>query len=204
MAWMHAGSEPTESIAASCERLRQEIREWRISVGKSPESSENESFLKVPLSILLISRIQPFKAIAVRYAAIIAQGVPVPINIANLEEYRKHFRLLSHSKGLFCGLVGAGGLGVIRIMEDVNRAIEEGTADGLNLADSMRRLHFCIELLNLETDCDQYDHLSDMSPHEQRVVNYEEKQRLEADPVALQSEIDAAWAYFMEVGEYDE
>ncbi|WP_028546245.1 hypothetical protein [Paenibacillus taiwanensis] len=204
MAWMHAGSEPTESISESCERLRQEIRDWRVSVGKSPEPPDNEKFLGVPLSSVLVSRIQPFKAIAVKYASIIAQGVVVPINTAELDEYRKYFRLLCHSKGLFCGLVGTGGLGVLRIMDDINNAIEEGAADRLNLTDSMRQLHFCIELLNHDSGFDYYDHRSDVSGHEQRAVITKEIERLEADPAAQQSEIDAAWAYYIEMGEADE
>lgn len=204
MAWMPAGSEPTESITASCERLRQEIREWRVSVGKPPEPPEKELFLEVPLSTLLVSRIQPFKAIAVKYTSIIAQGVSVPINTADLEEYRKYFTLLSRSKGLFSGIIGAGGLGVIRIMNDVNRSIEGDGADNMNLTDMMRRLHFCIELMSLEVSHDHYDHRSDMRSHEQSALIMQEIQRLEADPAALQSEIDAAWSNYIDTEGYNE
>lgn len=172
-------------IAGLTERLRQ----IRIEKGLPPDPPEREDFVEIPLSLALVERLQPFRAIAVRYASILAAGHVARIDTDKLAEYAEMARLLDFSKGFWCRLHGSGANGVLSVMKRLNALIDAGRTEEIDTNGAMRGVHFCIELMTKDEGLrhdlfDQYGKY-DMDARK-------EAERLLSDPDALQAAVDEA------------
>jgi hypothetical protein len=172
-------------IAALTERLRQ----IRIEQGRPADPPKRKKCVDIPLSLALVERLQPFRAIAVKYASILAAGQVMRIDTDKLAEYGEMARLLRHSVGFFCGLHALGADGVLAAMKRINALIDAGRIDEINTNKEMRGVHFCIELMTKDEGLrhDAFDH-RDKYDFDAR----KEAERLLSDPVALQAAIDKA------------
>lgn len=172
-------------IAALTERLRQ----IRIEQGRPADPPERRKCVDIPLSLALVERLQPFRAIAVRYASILAAGQVTRIDTDKLAGYAEMARLLRHSVGFFCGLHALGASGVLAAMKRINALIDAGRTDEINTNEEMRGVHFCIEWMTKDEGLrhDAYDH-RDKYDGDARI----EAERLLSDPAALQAAIDRA------------
>lgn len=172
-------------IAGLTERLRQ----IRIEQGLAPDPPEREDFVEIPLSLALIERLQPFRAIAIKYASILAAGQVMRIDTEKLSEYAEIARVLNRSVGFFSRLYARGADGVMAAMEHINTLIDAGRIEEINTSEKMRGVHFCIEWMTKDEGLrhDAFDH-RDKYKEDARI----EAERLLSDPAALQSAIDEA------------
>jgi len=180
-------------IAALTERLRQ----IHIEQGRPADPPKRKKCVDIPLSLALVERLQPFRAIAVKYASILAAGQVMRIDTDKLAEYGEMARLLRHSVGFFCGLHALGADGVLAAMQRINALIDAGRIDEINTNKEMRGVHFCIELMTKDEGLrhDAFDHRDKYNFDVRK-----EAERLLSDPVALQAAIDKA---FKEIEEDD-
>ncbi|HZG87308.1 hypothetical protein [Paenibacillus sp.] len=159
---------------------------------------EPESFVEVPLSIAIAERLEPFKAIAVKYASIIAQGRFIRIDTSKFGEYRRYLKLLQYSKGTDAPRFGSFFGSIIGYMDEVNRHIDDGTTDQIDKAAFIRKLYFAIDIGTIgDPRGDAYDYR--MPYEEQREFKeyvYREVKRLRADPEAFDAEVARAWTHY--------
>lgn len=203
MAWIPAGSKTTEEYRELADRLGEQVRQARIDRGLPPESPPD--FVDIPLSFIIAERLLPFKAIAVKYAAIIAEGKLIRVDITNLASYEQDAQILSESKGMFCGLIGSAVFRIIRTMRRVNKAIEAGNTEELNPVDIVRHVYFDVGFLNRDYTMDANDYAVFERTGKPREVAAEEKRRLLEDLTAYQAEWDVVMAEYEErrkAGEY--
>lgn len=183
-------------MAATNEELRndiadltEKIRQVRIEQGLSPEVLPRPQIIGITLSLALVERLQPFNAIAIKYAAILAQGEVTRIDTDRLREYEDYAQLLHYSKGTFCAVHSLGARWAFQVIRSVNEAIDAGTTDMLDVNKAMRDMHFCIGFMtkNDGLGFDEYEGSKDsgISPRE-------EAKRLLSDPAAFQSAIEEA------------
>ncbi|GGG15817.1 hypothetical protein [Paenibacillus aceti] len=172
-------------IAALTERLRQ----IRIEQGLTPDPPEREDFVDIPLSLALVERLQPFRAIAVKYASILAAGQVTRIDMDKLVEYEEIAHMLMRSVGFWCGLHGFSAGATLQMMKHINEMIDAGKTDEINTSDEMRKIRIYIGWMTKDDGLghDLFDQHGkyDMDARE-------EAKRLLADPDALQAAIDAA------------
>ncbi|WHX49115.1 hypothetical protein QNH46_24260 [Paenibacillus woosongensis] len=172
-------------IAALTECLRQ----IRIEKGLPPDPPERKQRVEMPLSLALVERLQPFRAIAVKYASIIAAGQVTRIDTDRLAEYAELARLLSHSVGFFSGIHALGARAALDIMNHINELIDAGKSDEINISDEMRKLHIYIGFMTKD-DGLGHDLFDQGGKHDMDARK--EAERLISDPAALQAAIDAA------------
>ncbi|GGG08713.1 hypothetical protein [Paenibacillus aceti] len=172
-------------IAALTERLRQ----IRIEQGLTPDPPEREDFVDIPLSLALVERLQPFRAIAVKYASILAAGQVTRIDTGKLGEYVEAVRLLDHSVGFFCGVHALGAGAVLDTMKHITEMIDAGRTEEINVSDEMRKIRIYIEWMTKDDSLD-HDLLDQYGKYDMDAKK--EARRLLADPDALQAAIDAA------------
>lgn len=202
---MPAGSQTIEEIQALTERIAAIVRQGRIDRGLPPESPPD--FVELPLSFILVDRVMPFKAIAVKYAAILADGTPVKVDVDSLyETYGLSAQLLSESVGCHCGSMGGSALGILKIMKRINNAIDNGTIAEVDISAQVRTLHLSIKMMDGDVHYDAYDGKSTIGVPEQIRIIDDEKKRLLSDPDAYQEVWDAMMAIYetrREEGEYN-
>lgn len=180
-----------DQIHASIADLTERLRAVRIEQGLPEEPPERVEFVDIPLSLVLIDRLQTFRAIIVKYASVLASGEVTRIDTNKLTEYTQMGRLLSHSKGFFSGLHSIGITGALSIINRVNEAIDTGKTEDLDINGAMRQLHFCVGFMTRDDGIrhDGYDYEDETGKS-----IHEEKNRLLSDPAILQAEIDVALA----------
>ncbi|WP_199925471.1 hypothetical protein [Paenibacillus bouchesdurhonensis] len=171
--------------AALTERLRQ----IRIEQGLSPDPPERKRCVEMPLSLALVERLQPFRAIAVKYASILAAGQVTRIDTDKLAEYAEIAGLLAHSVGFFSGIHALGASATLDMMNHINGMIDAGKSDEINISDEMRKLHIYIGWFTKD-DGLGHDIFNQHGKHDMTVRK--EAERLLSDPAALQAAIDAA------------
>lgn len=169
--------------------LTERLREIRIEQGLSPEALPRQQIIGITLSLALVERLQPLKAIAIKYASILAQGEVPRIDTDRLKEYEDYAQLLHYSKGTFCAVHSLGARWAFQVIRSVNEAIDAGTTDMLDVNKAMRDMHFCIGFMtkNDGLGFDEYESSKDIG-----ISPREEAKRLLSDPVALQTAIDEA------------
>ncbi|MGF7033748.1 hypothetical protein J2T17_004696 [Paenibacillus mucilaginosus] len=167
-----------EDLKADIALFNEELRQDRIERGLPSERPAD--FVGIPLSIVIADRLKPFLPIAVRYAAILAEGTLYRMDPTKLEGYRRDAELLCKSTGLWSGFVGGGYRAILQVIDKVNEADQELPADAL------RQLHYNIELArgNARSDADGSKEV------------LAEVERLMNDPAAFQAEYSAALAHY--------
>ncbi|MDU7472099.1 MAG: hypothetical protein E7L01_01880 [Paenibacillus macerans] len=172
-------------IAGLTERLRQ----IRIEKGLPPDPPEREDFVEIPLSLALVERLQPFRAIAVRYASILAAGQVARIDMDKLAEYAEMARVLNRSVGFFCSLHALGANGVLAAMKRINALIDAGRSDEINTNKEMRGVHYCIEWMTKDEGL-RHDLFDQHGKYDMDARK--EAEHLLSNPDALRAAVDAA------------
>lgn len=170
--------------------LTERIRQIRIDQGHPPDLIPSPEVVSIPLSLAIIERSEPFKAIAIKYAKVLAEGTAPRVDTDKLAQYEEWGRLLSYSKGFWCRWYGTGIRGLIGVIKRVNQAIDDED-ESLDVMATMRRVHFflssCITRDSIRNDAYDYH-------RETGVTADVEKERLLSDPAAFQDAIDEALA----------
>ncbi|OZQ66556.1 hypothetical protein [Paenibacillus odorifer] len=178
-----------DELRADIAQLTERLRAIRVEKGLSADPLPRPRVVEIPLSFALIDRLQPFKAIVVKLATILAQGQTARIDTGKLEKYAEYGRLLAYSRGTWSFFHSWGVHGAFSIIERMNSAIDSGQVADFDTNDAMRRIHYAIGYMTkdsgLENDKHYYYKESGAYPHE-------ETARLLSDPDALQAAIDEA------------
>jgi len=183
-----------EDIKAKTEELRQRIAAARIAEGKPPEPPEN--FVPIPLGIILAEQLAPFFKIVVQYAAVIASGALIRIDTSKLEKYRETAKLARMCVGFHAGLIASSVNSVLRTMDNINAAIDEGREGDVDIARELRMLNHFVWYMNKSPRSDSSDYKSD-KPYPVQIDEMEaEVERLKNDPDAYQAELDAARCHY--------
>lgn len=186
-----------DDIRAKTEELRQRTAAIRIAEGKPPEPPE--SFVPIPLGIILAEELVPFYKIAVQYAAVVASGALVRVDTTKLAKYRETAKLASMCVGFNVGLIGSSVERVLHTMDKINAAIDEGRESEIDVRYEMRMLDHFLHFMNRSPWEDGTDHKSDKPYHVQEADMKAEVERLKNDPEAYQAELDAAWRHYREI-----
>lgn len=141
-------------MTVDIDRLSEQVRQWRIERGLSPEPKRIEPFVEVPLSMAIMDRMQPFVRIAIKYAALLADGVIHRIDTGKFAEYREYAELLNFSRGFWCRYAGA--LGVYTML-NVMDAVNEASDEDIHLPDVLQTAHFAIEMMRHDVRMDAWD-----------------------------------------------
>lgn len=198
-----AGSMTNYELRADIEDLTRRLRQWRIERGLSPEPKRIEPFVSVPLAMAIMDRMQPFIRIAVKYAALLADGVIHRLDTDKFAEYREYAQLLAFSSATMCRWAGAAGVHfMLQVMDNINECADED----VHLPKVLRRAHLAIEIMRRRTDSDTYDYLIE-SPEElqahERAMSAEYK-RLRTDSDAFEAALaEARRQYDLLKGEID-
>lgn len=183
-------AQTNDEIRHELEELAERIRQIRIDQGLPLDTKPEPKVVSIPLSLAIIERSEPFKAIAIQYAKILAEGTAPRIDTDKLAQYEEWGRLLSYSQGFWCGWYGTGVRGLIGVIKRVNQAID-AEDESLDVTATMRRVHFfissCITRESIRNDAYDYQRESGVSADV-------EKERLLSDPEAFQAAIDEALA----------
>lgn len=183
-------AQTNDEIRVSTEELIERLREIRVEQGLPPDTLPRPEVVSIPLSLALIERMKPFETIVIKYAAILAEGRTVRIDTDKLAQYAEYQRLLSYSKGTWCGWYSVGACMALQMIDHVNRAIDSGEEARLDVSDAMRRVHWAIKFMKRDTiRNDEYDYHDETG-----VYPKAEKERLLSDPDAFQAAIDEAIA----------
>lgn len=189
--------ETNEEIAAKTEELRQRVAAIRIAEGKPPEPPED--FVPIPLGIILAEQLTPFYRIAVQYAAVIASGTLVPVDTSKLEEYRETTKLAGMCYGHYVRIIASGVGAVLRTMDKINVAIEEGRQEEIDVTRELRMLDHFLNRMNKSPWSDSTDHKNDKPYHIQQAEMKEEVERLKNDSEAYRAELNAAWRHYRDI-----
>lgn len=180
-----------EQIRSDIADLTERIRQIRVEQGLPPDPLPRPKAVSIPLSLALIERLEPFKAIVIKLASILAQGRVTRIDTGKLAQYEEYARLLRYSRGDWCAIHAMGAQGAFSIIERMNHAIDSGDTEDFDVNDAMRRLHYCVGYMteNSALVNDEYDYF-----REAGVYPRAEKERLLSDPAAFQVAIDEVMA----------
>jgi hypothetical protein len=191
MARMPTGSTTTEDITRIIEELKESTRQERIARGLSPEPKRIEPFVSIPLAMAIMDRMQPFVRIAIKYAALLADGVAHKVDTDKFAEYREYAQLLDFTSATMCRWAGAGGVNsMLRIMDSVN----DSAYEDVHLPKLLRDAHFAIDMMRDRTDGDVYNYRI-KSPEESQAhirANWAEYKRLRTDSDAFDTALDEA------------
>lgn len=178
-------------IRSSIAELTERLRQIRIEKGLPTEAKPRPKTVGIPLSLALVERLQPFRAIVIKYASILAAGQVTRIETEKLAEYEEMAKLLGHSVGSWCGIHALGARSSLAIMNYLNAMIDEGRASEINISDEMRKLYIAIGWMTKDDGLnhDLFDEYGKYDMDARR-----EAMRLLSDPSALKAEIDAARA----------
>ncbi|OMD44299.1 hypothetical protein [Paenibacillus odorifer] len=176
-------------LQADIADLTERVRAIRVEKGLPADPLPRPRSVDIPLSLALIDRLQPFKAIVVKLATILAQGQTARIDTGKLEKYAEYGRLLAYSRGTWSFLHSWGVHGAFSIIERMNSAIDNGQEADFDTNDAMRRIHYAIGYMTKDSglDNDKYHYYKESGAYP-----HEEKERLLSDPAALQAAIDEA------------
>lgn len=184
-----------DELERSIAEVKERVRHGRIDRGL-PEYPP-EDFVPLPLSFVLAERLAPFKAIAVKYFALVADGTFHRVDTSRLAEYKRDAELLAMSVGLNCAWAGSFTVSMIRYMNEINAAIDSGDMDSVDIMNILRIVPLSFSLLRIhEMYEDAYDIHSDVPPEEQNRLIREAVERLRANPDAFQAEYEAAMAHY--------
>lgn len=170
--------------------LTERIRTIRIEQGLTPDPLPRPKVVGITLSLALVERLQPFNAIAIKYASILAQGEVTRIDTDRLSDYEKYAQLLHYSTGTFCAVHSLGARWAFQVIRRVNEAIDNGTTDMLDVTRAMREMHYCIGFMTKDDGLgfDEYE-----STHKNSgLLARKEAEALLSDPAAFQAAIDEA------------
>ncbi|SFS76365.1 hypothetical protein [Paenibacillus sp. 453mf] len=131
-------------IIVNIEELKERIRQTRIEQGLDPEPKQWPKFMDEELSIALTNRIQPFRAIVIKYASILAQGQLMNLDVCKFEIYRDYARLLRFSCEFLYSIPGLGVVTALNVIEKINGDIDNGTVDTINVSGHVRTLRHAI------------------------------------------------------------
>ncbi|WP_223068109.1 hypothetical protein [Paenibacillus caui] len=191
-----------DQLRSDIAQLTERLRQIRIEQGLPPEPLPRPQIVELPLAGALIKRLEPFKAIAVKLASILAQGHVTRVDVSKLEQYREYERLLYYSHGLRGAHYATGVRIVFGEIKRINCAIDEGKTADFDVNGTMRRIHFAIStFLNKEhgVGWDMYEvHVG--YTEELRAAEAEMK-RLTSDPAAFQAAYDEALTQIPTKGE---
>lgn len=185
-----------EEIRIDTAALAERLRQWRIEQGLPPEPKRVKPFVSIPLSLILLERLQPFVQIAVKYTALLAGGTVHRIDTAAFDKYREYAEILQGSCGTWCKWSSTGFLGMLKTMEKVNTTAE----DDFHLSDILRLAHFEIEMMRHDTRGDMWEIIDDKVRNNSVTIGAE-IERLKNDPAAFQAEYDAALEQLKQLGE---
>lgn len=175
------------------DRLTETIRAIRVEQGLPADPLPRPIIVEPPLTAAIIHRLAPFRAIAVKLAAILAQGQLTRVDVSKLEQYREYGRMLNYSYGIFAPLYATGVHSVFCELERINEAIDGGLTAEFDVNSAMRRLHFEISTLMSERSGNEwgmYDKYGGYS--DERRAAEAERKRLITDDEAFQAAYDAA------------
>ncbi|NJJ38393.1 hypothetical protein [Paenibacillus apii] len=180
-----------EELRVDIAELTERLRQIRIEKGLPADTLPRPKVVSIPLSLALIDRMEPFKAIVIKLASILAQGQTTRIDTGKLKSYAEYVRLLSYSRGFWCTIYATGAQGAFSIIEQMNSVIDSGQLDDFDVNDAMRHLHYAIGYMtkDLALVNDEYRYFQETG-----VYPGVEKERLLSDPATLQTAIDEAMA----------
>lgn len=132
-------------------QLAERLRQIRIEQGRNPDPEPRPKVVDIPLSKALVSRLQPLKIIAVKYAGVLSAGQITRIDVSKLAKYEEAVTILRYSKGFWCGIHAFGARVFLQIINRVNEAIDTGKTDELDINGLMRKVHFSIGLMTKDS-----------------------------------------------------
>ncbi|WP_342437815.1 hypothetical protein NSS79_34080 [Paenibacillus sp. FSL L8-0436] len=180
-------------LQSDLDRLTETLRAVRIEQGLPADPLPRPIIVEPPLSAAIVHRLAPFKAIAVKLAAILAQGQLTRVDVNKLEQYRDYGRMLNYSYGIFAPLYSTGVHSIFCELERINEAIDEGRTVDFDVNSAMRRLHFDISALMSERSGNEwgmYDKYGGYS--DERRAAEAERKRLIAGDEAFRAAYDEA------------
>lgn len=189
--------ETSEEIVAKTEELRQRVVASRIAKGQPPEPPEN--FVPIPLGIILAEQLAPFYKIAIQYAAVIASGTLTRVDTSKLEKYRETAKLAGMCYGHYVRIIASGVDAVLRTMDKINVAIEEGRQEEIDVTREMRMLDHFLNRMNKSPWSDSTDHKNDKPYHIQQAEMKAEVERLKNDSEAYRAKLNAAWRHYGDI-----
>ncbi|AKG35639.1 hypothetical protein [Paenibacillus durus] len=178
-----------EELRSDIAELTERIRQIRIEQGLPTDPLPRPEVVEPQVAAAIVHRLAPFKAIAVKLAAILAQGQLPRIDVSKLEKYREYGRMLNYSYGMFAPFYASGVHSVFCELERINAAIDEGQTADFDVNSAMRRLHFDISALMEDRSISQwgmYDKYGGSYTEERKAAEAEMK-RLIADDEAFQA-----------------
>ncbi|UOK62846.1 hypothetical protein MT997_32735 [Paenibacillus sp. OVF10] len=181
-----------EELRTDTAQLAVRLRQVRIEQGRNHDPEPRPKVVDIPLSKAVVDRLQPFKVIAVKYAAVLAAGQITRIDVSKLAKYEEAAKLLHYSTGFWCGIHALGADSFLQIIKRVNEAIDSGTTDELDINGLMRKVHFSIGLMTKDSALS----------HE---INDYEKKNGRGSAVMAEEDIDTAIAEVLpEINKYEE
>ncbi|CDN43477.1 hypothetical protein [Paenibacillus sp. P22] len=193
----------TEEIRVDIADLKERLRQHRIESGRNPDPPPRPKFVDVPLSIAMVERLKPFRQIAVKYAAIIADGRAVRVDTDKFAEYERLSELLCFSKGFWSTTMGGFVRNIKNVMNKVNNAIDEDSLEDFDLLAEARKLAIMFRIFD---DIRVRDHDGYAYYAENRdILRFDETNRMCSDEEAYQAAFDEAWAHYQTIKdeEYD-
>lgn len=171
------------------------IRQERIAKGLPPELPDN--FVPIPLSNVLVKQIQAsFLPIAAKYASVITSGKFIKVDTDSLAKYREIGELLCMSLGFWCRHTGCGVKDMFRIMDEINRHVDDGATNVIDLSDLMVRIHFDLKCMKDSVDHDYVVDKSNVSSSVQYFAMLDKIKALEADQSAYVEELTKARSHY--------
>lgn len=191
-------------------RLEEYIEEYRQErIAKGLPLKGPDKFVSVPLSAVLAERIRPLERVAVKFLKLLGDGVFHRIDAERLEKFRVEAELLCYSKSLHGFFVGFGAGGIISLIDQVRKAIDENNTELLNITHMLGNGYLFLKWLR-ETNirCAYGDHCRDdeddldrlyggfESANDQFTAFFGEVKRLRDDSEALEKELASAKAHY--------
>lgn len=163
------------------------LREIRTEKGLPPEPLPRPELVEEPLAGALIKRLEPFRAIAVKYASLLADGRVAHVDVTKLERYRAYGRMLYYARGMWNSGYGSAVNSIFNQLDKINAAIKSGEADEIDTNRMMRLFHMWLETF-MKADGNGWDMHEAYGPYtDERRAAEAELKRLIADDGAFQT-----------------
>ncbi|MEK4061677.1 MULTISPECIES: hypothetical protein [unclassified Paenibacillus] len=181
-------------LQTDIQRLAETIRAIRVRQGLPADPLPLPRTVEEPLAGALIKRLEPFRAIAVKYASLLADGRIAHVDISKLERYREYGRMLIYARGIWSSFYGTAVNGIFQQLDKISAAVESGEAAEVDTNRMMRTFHLLLETF-MKADGNSWDMFTAYGGYsDERRAAEAELKRLIADDEAFQTAYDEALA----------
>lgn len=191
-----------EKIKSDIERLEQELEEHRkerIAKGLPPDPPK--PFVPIAHAILLCERVEPLRRYIIKYAKLTHDSNQlIPADVSQFKKYERYLTLISVSKGFETSIWGAGVRRCLKTIAEVTEAIKTGNTETLNPFSVARTLYTSLQLTTdlqiNEKITTRFSVRSDKAEEKEWKETLAELERLRADEVAFDEEIENYWKHY--------